>query len=46
VLSKEETRRMLGTLGYEARQLDVRAIKQFALPTLKPQFKEPADEPE
>ena len=39
VPSEEESRRMLGTLGYGARQPDLRAIKQFALPTIKPQFK-------
>jgi hypothetical protein len=40
VLEESETREMLGTLGYCARQLDLRAIKKFGLETIKPQFKD------
>jgi hypothetical protein len=45
VLSEEERREMLGTLGYCARQLDVRAIKKFRLETIDPKFKESANTP-
>jgi hypothetical protein len=38
-LSEQERREMLSTLGYCARQLDVRAIKKFGLETIKPEFK-------
>ena len=40
VLSKEEGREMLADLGYCARQLDLRAIKKFGLPTIEPLPKE------
>jgi hypothetical protein len=40
VLDEQERREMLSTLGYRARQLDLRAIKQFKLETIAPQFKE------
>jgi len=43
VLREEERREMLSTLGYCARQLDVRAIKKFGLETIKPEFKESAN---
>jgi hypothetical protein len=36
VLSDEERGEMLNTLGYCARQLDVRAIKKFGLETIEP----------
>jgi len=42
VLSEEERREMLSTLGYCARQLDVRAIKKFGLEAIAPEFKESA----
>jgi hypothetical protein len=45
VLSEQETGEMLGTLGYCARQLDIRAIKKFGLETIEPEFKESADVP-
>ncbi|MCE5309386.1 MAG: hypothetical protein LLG20_17230 [Acidobacteriales bacterium] len=45
VLGEDEKRDMLGTLGYCARQIDLRAIKKFGLETIKPEFKEPADAP-
>src|SRR5579863_969352 len=40
VLDEQERREMLSTLGYRARQLDLRAIKQFKLETVASQFKE------
>jgi hypothetical protein len=45
VLSEEERREMLSTLGYCLRQLDVRAIKKFGLETIEPEFKESAKAP-
>jgi hypothetical protein len=45
VLDEQESREMLSTLGYGARQLDLRAIKKFRLETIAPQFKEPANGP-
>jgi hypothetical protein len=45
VLSEQERREMLSTLGYCARQLDVRAIKKFGLETIEPEFKESANVP-
>jgi hypothetical protein len=39
VLGKDESRDMLGTLGYCARQLDIRAVKKFGLTTIQPEFK-------
>jgi hypothetical protein len=43
VVSEKDSREMLGTLGYCARQLDARAIKKFGLETIEPEFKESAD---
>ena len=43
VVGEKDRREMLGTLGYCARQLDVRAIKKFGLETIEPEFKESAD---
>jgi hypothetical protein len=43
LVSEKDRREMLGTLGYCARQLDVRAIKKFGLETSEPEFKESAD---
>jgi hypothetical protein len=40
VLSEQERREMLGTLGCCARQLDVRAIKKLGLETIEPEVKE------
>ncbi len=40
VLGEQDREGMLGTLGYGARQLDLRAIKKFGLETIEPQFKE------
>jgi hypothetical protein len=37
VLSEQERREMLSTLGYCARQLDVRTIKKFGLETIEPE---------
>jgi hypothetical protein len=45
VLGEQERRKMLSTLGYCARQLDVRAIKKFGLETIEPEFKEPENVP-
>ena len=45
VLEKEFSREMLGTLGYCARQLDIRAIKKFGLATIEPEPGEPAETP-
>jgi hypothetical protein len=39
VLGEEDRREMLSTLGYCARQLDVRAVKKFGLETIEPKFK-------
>lgn len=39
VLGEEERREMLGTLGFGARQLDLRAIEKFGLETIAPEFK-------
>ena len=36
VLNEQERREMLSTLGYRARQLDLRAIKKFELKTIAP----------
>ena len=43
VVGEKDMREMLGTLGYCARQLDVRAINKFGLETIEPEFKESAD---
>lgn len=40
VLGERVSREMLGTLGYCARQLDLRAIKKFGLETIEPKVKE------
>jgi len=45
VLGEQGTREMLGTLGYCARQLDLRAIKKFGLETIDPEVKESANVP-
>ena len=45
VLSEQERREMLSTLGFCARHLDVRAIKKFGLETIEPEFKESANAP-
>jgi hypothetical protein len=45
VLGEQERREMLSTLGYWARQLDVRAIKKFGLETIEPEFKESENVP-
>jgi hypothetical protein len=45
VLGEQDRREMLGTLGYCARQLDLRAIKKFGLETIEPEFKESANVP-
>jgi|SRR5665213_137871 len=45
VVSKEDSREMLGTLGYCARQLDIRASKKFELTTIEPASEESADPP-
>jgi hypothetical protein len=37
VLGEQDRRDMLGTLGYCARQLDLRAIKKFGLETIEPE---------
>ena len=42
VLGEEESREMLGALGFCARQLDLRAIGKFGLETIEPKFKEPS----
>jgi hypothetical protein len=42
VLTEKESRDMLGTLGYCARQVDLRAINKFGLETIKPDSKESA----
>ena len=42
---EQERREMLSTLGYCARQLDLRAIKKFRLETIAPEFKESANIP-
>ena len=42
VLGEEESREMLGALGFCARQLDLRAIGKFGLKTIEPKFKEPS----
>jgi hypothetical protein len=39
VVSEQERREMLSTLGYCTGQLDVRAIKKFGLETIEPEFK-------
>jgi hypothetical protein len=36
---------MLSTLGYCARQVDLRATQKFGLETIKPEFKESANTP-
>ena len=41
VFSEEDSRDMLGTLGYCVRQLDFRAVKKFGLETIQQVFKEP-----
>jgi hypothetical protein len=43
VIEEEESREMLGTLGYCARQLDIRAIKQFGFATIEPASDKPTD---
>lgn len=40
VLGEKDRQEMLSTLGYCARQLDLRAIKKFALETIQPEFQE------
>jgi hypothetical protein len=45
VLSKEDSQDMLGTLGYCARQLDIRAVKKFGLATIEPESEASADTP-
>jgi hypothetical protein len=45
VLGEEESREMLGTLGYCARQFDLRAIEKFGLQTMEPEFKESTNVP-
>jgi hypothetical protein len=42
ILSQDDSRNMLSTLGYCARQLDIRAAKTFGLATIQPDPKEPA----
>lgn len=42
VLGEEESREMLGALGFGARQLALRAIEKFGPETIAPEFKEPA----
>ena len=39
VINEEDSREMLGTLGYYTRQLDLRAVKKFELATIEPEFK-------
>jgi hypothetical protein len=41
----QERQEMLGSLGYCARQIDVRAIKKFRLEAIEPGFKESANVP-
>jgi hypothetical protein len=43
MLGENDRREMLGTLGYCARQIDIRAVKKFQLETIEPKFKESAD---
>lgn len=43
VLDEKDSQKMLGTLGYCARQLDLRAIKKFGLATVEPELKESTD---
>ena len=45
VLGEQDRREMLGTLGYCARKIDLRAIKKFGLETVEPEFKESANVP-
>ncbi len=45
VLGAGDREEMLSTLGYCARQLDLRAIKKFGLETIKPEFKKSANLP-
>jgi hypothetical protein len=45
VLSEQERQEMLSTLGYCARQVDLRATQKFGLETIKPGFKESANTP-
>ena len=42
VVGRKDSQEMLGTLGYCARQLDVRAREKFWLVTIEPEFKESA----
>jgi hypothetical protein len=42
VLGEEDRENMLATLGYCARQFDLRVIKKFGLETIEPEFKESA----
>ncbi|HTQ58567.1 MAG TPA: hypothetical protein VMI94_29095 [Bryobacteraceae bacterium] len=42
-ISEKDSREMLGTLGYCARQLDLRAVKKFGLVTIEPEFKKSGD---
>lgn len=44
VINDKDSREMLGTLGYCARQLDLRAVKKFGLETIEPKFNESTDE--
>jgi hypothetical protein len=43
VLSKDDSSAMLSTLGYCARQLDIRASKKFGLETIKPESKKSSE---
>jgi hypothetical protein len=45
VLGEEDRQEMLGTLGYCARQFDLRAIRKFGLKTIEPEFKKSANLP-
>jgi hypothetical protein len=41
VVSEKDSQEMLGTLGYCARQLDLRAVKKFGLVTIEREFNPP-----
>ena len=43
VVDEKDSKEMLATLGYCARQLDLRAIKKFGLATIEPESKESTD---
>jgi len=45
MLGEEDRREMLSTLGYCARQLDVRAVEKFGLEAIEPEFKQTATPP-